>query len=120
MLFQRIVREVFKDTYQVTSDADFAFYNSAEPESIKIFNHDGSGGPDKVYPWIDMVGGINSPWNSKVVALLVAKSMDRKESKKLKLPDNVWEKAVIRKLYIIRGIWKNAQPQHDPKTGAAE
>ena len=67
-----------------------------------------------------MVGRITSPWNEQIVALLVAKLVKKKQSQRLQLPDDVWKGAIERKLYNIRCIWKNAQPQHDPKTGTSE
>lgn len=117
---QRIVREVFKETYQVTADADFAFYISADLDDVQAFTQNGFGGPDEIYPWIDMRGKLGSPWNTRIVELLVLKLTRKTESTKLKLPENIWREAVIRKLYTIKSIWRDAQPQYDPKTGVKE
>ena len=67
-----------------------------------------------------MRGKLSSPWNARIVELLVLKLARRTDSKKLKLPENIWREAVIRKLYTIKNIWRDAQPQYDPKTGAKE
>ena len=81
------VRALFKDVFEVNQDDDFALYHSILPETARAYASGDGDGPDMNALRINMIGGVNSRWNQKVLDILLVKLKDVREKDQWSLPN---------------------------------
>jgi hypothetical protein len=81
------MRALFKDLFEVNQDVDFALYHSILPETACAYASGDGDGPDMNDLRIDMIGGVNSRWNQKVLNILLVKLKDVREKDQWSLPN---------------------------------
>ena len=73
--------------FGINQDDDFALLRSAPPEGTSAYESGEGDGPDADDLHIDMMGGLNSEWNKRVLEILLAKLKDVREEEKWSLPN---------------------------------
>ena len=117
---QRIIRNIFRDTFGITKFEDVSSHHSAPTSVVKGFFRRENGGPDVDRLQIDMYGEIDSRWNQRVTRMLFDKVAANTEAVNMDLPRTVWEKGIKDRLRRMKDIWKMTQPRRHPKTGLVE
>jgi hypothetical protein len=112
---QALVREVFCQKFDVTSDEDYALHDPPPRSVIKLYESDESGpGPDANDLRIDMRSSISTAWNQEVVNYLLDAVLEKvdKEEKWDFLPersDAYFAELIEDKMKRAKTNWMNAQ-----------
>lgn len=108
------------DTYDTKKLRDFVSYESASQQDVHGFMLRQNEGPSEERPLIDMTADLDSPWNKRVVEVLLSKIQASEEAARMGLADTVWRAGIKDRLRHIKSLWKQAQPRAHPETGIVE
>ncbi|KAG1723514.1 hypothetical protein EDB19DRAFT_1916073 [Suillus lakei] len=93
------VRRLFKDVFNISQDIDFMLHEVASPEDVYSYEYEDGPGPNCKDIAFDLRHGSKSPWNDKVIGLLL---------------EELWRRERFKHLHTI---WTAAQPKVTPKGG---
>ncbi|KAG2108146.1 hypothetical protein BD769DRAFT_1675405 [Suillus cothurnatus] len=65
------VRRLFKDVFKIAQDADFIIHETANREDVYLYEYEDGPGPDLKNLAFDLKNGFKTPWNSKIIDLLL-------------------------------------------------
>ncbi|KAG2752470.1 hypothetical protein P692DRAFT_20871946 [Suillus brevipes Sb2] len=65
------VRRLFKDVFNISQDIDFMLHEVASPEDVYSYEYEDGPGPNCKDIAFDLRHGSKSPWNDKVIGLLL-------------------------------------------------
>ena len=111
---------MLRDVYGVRKFQEFVSHESATSTNVRGFLMRQNEGPSEERPLIDMTADLDSPWNKRVVEVLLGKVQANEEAARLGLIDNMWRDGIKDRLRHIKGLWKRAQPRAHPDSGIRE
>ena len=94
-------------------------YDTAAPPDVAGFLLRQNSGPSEERPLVDMRADLDSPWNKRVVEILLRKIQTREDAARIGLAEFQWRNGIKDRLRNAKGQWKQAQPRVDPATGIA-
>ncbi|KAG1761637.1 hypothetical protein EDD22DRAFT_752405, partial [Suillus occidentalis] len=98
---------LFKDIFSISQDSNFMLHEPASHDDIYAYEYEDSPGPNCNHLTFDLKGGPKSPWNNKVVGLLLEE-----------LHRRAYFKEVLQDRYKhLRTVWIAAQPKVTAKGG---
>jgi hypothetical protein len=62
---------LFKDVFKIAQDADFIIHETANHEDVYLYEYKDGPGPDLKSLAFDLKNGLKTPWNSKIINLLL-------------------------------------------------
>ncbi|KAG1738163.1 uncharacterized protein EDB91DRAFT_1031584, partial [Suillus paluster] len=71
------VRCVFKDSFKISQDSDFIVHQPAICEDVYSYQHEDGPGPDRQNLAFDLANGLKTPWNAKILDLLLKELQNR-------------------------------------------
>ncbi|KAG2127269.1 uncharacterized protein EDB93DRAFT_1109340 [Suillus bovinus] len=71
------VWRLFKDIFNISQDADFILHQAASREDAYAYKYEDGPGPNSQDLAFDLTCGLKSPWNDKVISLLLAELQRR-------------------------------------------
>ncbi|KAG1719474.1 hypothetical protein EDB19DRAFT_1648145, partial [Suillus lakei] len=107
------VRRVFKDNFKISQDSDFIVHQPASHEDVYSYQHEDGQGPDPQNLVFDLANGSRTPWNAKIIDLLLKELQKRcaQEGWPFQRSD-MYYKAILEECYKrLRTVWKAAQPK---------
>ncbi|KAF8591802.1 hypothetical protein K439DRAFT_1326519 [Ramaria rubella] len=115
-----LVRQVFKDTLNITQDDDIVQHKIVPPQAVRQYEKDGENGLDLNNLHLDMKGDLTSEWNVNTISLLMEMlKVRRQEFEMPERSQEYMEDLIQEKMKRLRVCWKVFQPRTD-KTGAQE
>ncbi|KAG1728475.1 hypothetical protein EDD22DRAFT_745823, partial [Suillus occidentalis] len=104
------VRRVFKDNFKISQDSDFIVHQPASHEDVYSYQHEDGQGPDPQNLVFDLANRSRTPWNAKIIDLLLKELQKRcaQEGWPFQRSD-VYYKAILEECYKrLRTVWKAA------------
>ncbi|KJA15821.1 hypothetical protein HYPSUDRAFT_207558 [Hypholoma sublateritium FD-334 SS-4] len=120
------IRRVIKNAFELEELEDWAMHVPATPEMISAFDRSDIGsGPDPGELRMDMIGKINSTWNTAVIQILLALVLAKLEEDSSWLPkvsDTFLRTRIEERLAGARTTWRAMLPktQEDGKKETAQ
>jgi len=65
------VQCLFKDVFKIAQDADFIIHETANRKDVYLYEYKDGPGPDLKNLAFDLKNGFKTPWNSKIIDLLL-------------------------------------------------
>ncbi|KAG2739433.1 hypothetical protein P692DRAFT_20755900 [Suillus brevipes Sb2] len=107
------VRRLLKDTFSICQDADFIVHQPAIREDVYSYEYEDGPGPDTQNLAFDLKHGSSTPWNAKILDILLEKLQMRSMEEKWPFPrSDGYYKAILEDRYKrLRTGWRAAQPK---------
>jgi hypothetical protein len=107
------VRRLLKDTFSICQDADFIVHQPAAREDVYSYEYEDGPGPDAQNLAFDLKHGSSTPWNAKILDILLEKLQTRSMEEKWPFPrSDGYYKAILEDRYKrLRTGWRAAQPK---------
>ncbi|KAG2368964.1 hypothetical protein BDR07DRAFT_1477575 [Suillus spraguei] len=91
------VQRLFKDIFSISQDSNFMLHEPASHDDVYAYEYEDGPGPNCNHLAFDLKGGPKSPWNNKVVGLLL---------------EELHKREVLQDRYkCLRTVWMAAQPK---------
>lgn len=114
------MRRLFKDAFNISQDDDFIAHDAPSQEDIYAYEHEDGPGPDLKNLAFDLKNGSKTPWNSKIIDLLLGELWRRGNTEGWPSRSEAYLREIIQDRYRrLRTVWKAAQPKITGK-GAPE
>ncbi|KAG1833607.1 hypothetical protein DFJ58DRAFT_670850 [Suillus subalutaceus] len=102
------VRRLLKDTFSISQDADFIVHQPAIHEDVYSYKYEDGPGPNTQDLIFDLTHGSNTPWNAKILDMLVKELQKRNVEEQ----SDGYYKAILEDRYKwLRMAWRAAQPK---------
>ncbi|KAG1885141.1 hypothetical protein F4604DRAFT_1676540 [Suillus subluteus] len=107
------VRRLFKDVFNMSQDADFILHQAASREDVYSYEYEDGPGPDCEDLAFDLRCGSKSPWNDKVIGLLLEELQRRgdQESWPFQRSEPYFREILQDRYKRLRTVWTAAQPK---------
>ncbi|KAG2120410.1 uncharacterized protein F5147DRAFT_766328 [Suillus discolor] len=107
------VRRLFKDVFKIAQDTDFIVHEAASREDVFSYEYEDGPGPDLKNLAFDLKNGSKTPWNSKIVDLLLEEIQKRCDEEKWPFQrSEVYFREILHNRYKrLHMIWTAAQPK---------
>ncbi|KAG1750290.1 hypothetical protein EDD22DRAFT_741662, partial [Suillus occidentalis] len=106
------VRRLFKDAFNISQDDDFIAHEAPSQEDIYAYEHEDGPGPDLKNLAFDLKNGSKTPWNSKIIDLLLGELWRRGNTEGWPSRSEAYFREIIQDRYRrLRTVWKAAQPK---------
>ncbi|KAG2336816.1 hypothetical protein BDR05DRAFT_953064 [Suillus weaverae] len=107
------VQRLLKDTFSICQDADFIVHQPATHEDVYSYSYEDGPGPDTQNLAFDLKHGSSTPWNVKILDILLEKLQMRSMEEKWPFPrSDGYYKAILEDRYKrLRMGWRAAQPK---------
>ncbi|KAG2123448.1 hypothetical protein DEU56DRAFT_699184, partial [Suillus clintonianus] len=107
------VRRLLKDIFSISQDADFIVHQPAIHEDVYSYEYKDGPGPDTQNLAFDLTHGSNTPWNARILNMLVEELQRRnvEEQWPFQRSDGYY-KAILEDRYKrLWTAWRAAQPK---------
>lgn len=113
------MRRLFKDVFNISQDADFILHQAASREDVYAYEYEDGPGPNCQDLAFDLTCGLKSPWNDKVIGLLLAELQRRgvEESWPFSRSEAYFREVLQHRYKRLRTVWTAAQPKVTAKGG---
>ncbi|KAG2744761.1 hypothetical protein P692DRAFT_20877833 [Suillus brevipes Sb2] len=113
------VRRLFKDVFSISQDSDFMLHEPASHDDVYAYEYEDGPGPNCNRLAFDLKGGPKSPWNDKVVGLLLEELHRRvnQESWPFRRSEAYFKEVLQERYKRLRTVWIAAQPKVTAKGG---
>ncbi|KAG1775116.1 hypothetical protein EV702DRAFT_946811, partial [Suillus placidus] len=107
------VRRFFKDVFSISQDSDFMLHEPASHDDVYAYEYEDGPGPNCNRLAFDLKGGPKSPWNDKVVGLLLEELHRRvdQESWPFQRSEAYFKEVLQDRYKRLRTVWMAAQPK---------
>ncbi|KAG1865296.1 hypothetical protein F4604DRAFT_1538517, partial [Suillus subluteus] len=107
------VRRLFKDVFSISQDSDFMLHEPASHDDVYAYEYEDGPGPNCNRLAFDLKGGPKSPWNDKVVGLLLEELHRRgdQESWPFRRSETYFKEVLQDRYKRLRTVWMAAQPK---------
>jgi hypothetical protein len=107
------VRRLLKDIFSITQDADFIVHQPAIREDVYSYEYEDGPGPDAKNLAFDLTHGSSTPWNTRILDILVEQLQRRNAEEQWPMRrSNGYYKAILEDRYKrLRTTWRAAQPK---------
>ncbi|KAG1812804.1 uncharacterized protein BJ212DRAFT_1482874 [Suillus subaureus] len=104
---------LLKDTFSISQDADFIVHQPADREDVYSYEYEDGPGPNTQNLAFDLKHGFNTPWNAKILNILLEEL--KKRSVEEEWPfwrSDGYYKAILEDRYkCLWMVWRAAQPK---------
>lgn len=111
-LFQRHVRDLYKEVFDIDNDDDFVLQSAAPTELVQAYEEDRGPGPDLENIQFDMGDNNKSSWNRVIFAALVARLVEKRKEEDWRLPEKTQEfylGLIVERFKRLKQTWNRAQ-----------
>jgi hypothetical protein len=107
------VRRLFKDVFNIAQDADFIIHEPVGREEVYSYEYEDGPGPDLKNLTFDLRNGSKTPWNSKIIDLLLEEIQKRctEEQWPFQRSEAYFREILHDRYKRLRTIWTAAQPK---------
>lgn len=107
------VRRLLKDTFNICQDADFIVHQPTTCEDVYSYEYEDGPGPDTQNLAFDLKHGFSTPWNAKILDILLEKLRTRSMEEKWPFPrsDGYFKVTLEDRYKRLRTAWRAAQPK---------
>ncbi|KAG1853564.1 hypothetical protein C8R48DRAFT_675830 [Suillus tomentosus] len=107
------VRRLFKDMFNISQDADFIAHEAARCEDVYSYEYEDGPGPDLKNLVFDTKNGSKTPWNSRIIDLLLGELWRRGDEERWPFArSEAYFRKILRDCYKrLRTVWTCAQPK---------
>jgi hypothetical protein len=107
------VRRLLKDVFKITQDTDFIVHEAASREDVYSYEYEDGPGPDLKNLTFDLKNGSKTPWNSKIIDVLLEEIQKRCDEEKWPFQrSEAYFREILQDRYKrLRTIWTAAQPK---------
>ncbi|KAG1906103.1 uncharacterized protein F5891DRAFT_907256, partial [Suillus fuscotomentosus] len=107
------VWRLFKDVFNISQDTDFILHQAASREDVYSYEYEDSPGPNCKALAFDLKHGAKSPWNNKVIRLLLEELQRRGDEENWPFRrSDVYFREVLQVQYkCLCMVWMAAQPK---------
>ncbi|KAG1761270.1 hypothetical protein EDD22DRAFT_740486, partial [Suillus occidentalis] len=107
------VRRLFKDVFKIAQDADFIIHEPAGREEVYSYEYEDGPGPNLKNLTFDLRNGFKTPWNGKIIDLLLEEIQKRCNEEQWPFQrSEAYFKEILHDRYKrLRTIWTAAQPK---------
>ncbi|KAG0699829.1 hypothetical protein DFH29DRAFT_780472, partial [Suillus ampliporus] len=107
------IRRLLKDTFSISQDADFIVHQPADREDVYSYEYEDGPGPNTQNLAFDLKNGFNTPWNAKILDILLEELKKRSVEEEWPFRrSDAYYKAILEDRYKrMRMIWRAAQPK---------
>lgn len=113
------MRRLFKDVFNISQDVDFILHQVASHEDVYSYEYEDGPGPNCKDLAFDLKCGSKSPWNDKVIGLLLEELRRRgdRENWPFQRSEAYFREILQERYKRLRTIWTAAQPKVTAKGG---
>ncbi|KAG1726499.1 uncharacterized protein EDB91DRAFT_1086736 [Suillus paluster] len=107
------IQRLLKDTFSISQDADFIVHQPADREDVYSYKYEDGPGPNTQNLAFDLKHGFNTPWNAKILDILLEELKKRsvEEEWPFRRSDGYY-KAILKDRYKqLQMVWRAAQPK---------
>jgi hypothetical protein len=107
------VWRLFKDVFNIAQDADFIIHEPVVREEVYSYEYEDGPGPDLKNLTFDLRNGSKTPWNSKIIDLLLEEIQKRciEEQWPFQRSEAYFREILHDRYKRLRTIWTAAQPK---------
>ncbi|KAG2050007.1 hypothetical protein BDR06DRAFT_1011627 [Suillus hirtellus] len=107
------VRRLFKDMFNISQDADFIAHEAAHREDVYSYEYEDGPGPDLKNLAFDTKNRSKTPWNSRIIDLLLGELRRRGDEERWPFArSEAYFRKILRDRYKrLRTVWMCAQPK---------
>lgn len=107
------MRCLFKDVFEIAQDTDFIIHEPAGREEVYSYEYEDGPGPNPKNLTFDLKNGSKTPWNSKIIDLLLEEIQKRcnEEQWPFRRSEAYFREILHDRYKRLRTIWTAAQPK---------
>ncbi|KAG1720019.1 hypothetical protein EDB19DRAFT_1836269 [Suillus lakei] len=107
------VQHLLKDTFSISQDADFIMHQPAIHEDVYSYEYEDGPGPDTQNLAFDLAHGSSTPWNAKILSMLIKELQRRgtEEQWPFQRSDSYYKAILDDRYKQLRMAWRAAQPK---------
>lgn len=107
------MRRLFKDGFNISQDADFIAHEAASREDVYSYEYEDGPGPDPKNLAFDTKNGFKTPWNRKIIDLLLGELRRRGDEERWPVSrSEAYFREILQDRYRrLRTVWTGAQPK---------
>ncbi|KAG2117589.1 hypothetical protein DEU56DRAFT_698943, partial [Suillus clintonianus] len=107
------IRRLLKDTFSISQDADFIVHQPADRGDVYSYEYEDGPGPNTQNLAFDLKHGFNTPWNAKILDILLEELKKRSVEEEWPFRrSDAYYKAILEERYKrMRMVWRAAQPK---------
>jgi hypothetical protein len=108
---QNEVRRFLREKLNLSQDADFLAHKTAACDVVYSYEHEDGPGPDYQNLAFDLANGSRSPWNARVLDLLLEDLKERSEKEVwvVRRSDGYYRETLEHRYKRLRTIWREGQ-----------
>jgi len=115
------VRRLLRDIFSISQDGDFIVHQPANRDDVYSYEYEDGPGPDSKNLAFDLANGSKTPWNARILDMLLNELQKRckEEDWPLRRSDAYCREILEDRYKRLRTAWRAAQPKVTAK-GALE
>lgn len=105
------VRRLLREKLNMSQDADFLAHKTAACDIVNSYEHEDGPGPDYQKLAFDLANGSKTPWNARILDLLLEdlKERNEKEGWVVRRSDGYYREILEHRYKRLRTIWREGQ-----------
>ncbi|KAG1803850.1 uncharacterized protein HD556DRAFT_1199017, partial [Suillus plorans] len=105
------VRRLLREKLNMSQDADFLAHETAACDIVNSYEHEDGPGPDYQKLAFDLANGSKTPWNARILDLLLEdlKERNEKEGWVVRRSDGYYREILEHRYKRLRTIWREGQ-----------